>query len=118
MELRVIYQGILNMLKRIKAYGPESMGVLSEHFLATLKHEINVEQAGSMPEERRTALDLLDVRESMEAWGDVVRWIPTDTMLVDPMTKRMQPDILRQALQELRPRAAVDNHGSRGRPAA
>ena len=51
MELRVIYQGILNMLKRIKAYGPESMGVLSEHFLATLKHEINVEQAGSMPEE-------------------------------------------------------------------
>ena len=51
MELRVIYQGILNMLKRIKAYGPESMGVLSEHFLATLRHEINVEQAGSMPEE-------------------------------------------------------------------
>ena len=46
MELRVIYQGILNMLKRIKAYGPESMGVLSEHFLATLKHKIKREDCG------------------------------------------------------------------------
>ena len=49
---------------------------------------------GSMPEERRVALDLLDIRESIEEFGDKIRWIPTDHMLVDCMTKSMPPDAI------------------------
>ena len=49
---------------------------------------------GSMPEERRVALDLLDVRESIEEYGDQMRWIPTDHMLVDCMTKTMPADAM------------------------
>ena len=41
---------------------------------------------GSMPEERRVALDLLDVRESIQEMGDLIRWIQTDHMLVDCLT--------------------------------
>ena len=44
---------------------------------------------GSFPEERRVALDLLDVRESFAQFGDVICWIPTDHMLVDSLTKNM-----------------------------
>ena len=40
------------------------------------------------------ALDLLDVRESIEEFGDKIRWIPTDHMLVDCMTKNMPPDAM------------------------
>ena len=49
---------------------------------------------GSMPEERRVVLDLLDVRESIETVGDQIRWIPTYHMLVDCMTKTMPPDAM------------------------
>ena len=49
---------------------------------------------GSMPSEKRVALDLLDVRESMEEMGDIIRWIPTDHMLVDCLTKNMPPDAM------------------------
>ena len=48
-------------------------------------------KTGSIPDERRVALDLLDVRESIEHYGDKIRWIPTDHMLVDCMTKQMHP---------------------------
>ena len=41
---------------------------------------------GSMPEKRRVALDLMDVREGIEHFGDEIRWIPTDHMLVDYKT--------------------------------
>ena len=47
-----------------------------------------------MPEEWRVALDLLDIRESIEEFGDKIRWIPTDHMLVDCMTKSMPPDAI------------------------
>ena len=47
-----------------------------------------------MPDERGVALDLLDVRESIEQMGDQIRWIPTDDMLVDCMTKNMPPDAM------------------------
>ena len=46
---------------------------------------------GSMPEEKRVALDLMDVRESIEEMGDTIRWISTDHMLVDCLTKNMPP---------------------------
>ena len=49
---------------------------------------------GSMPDERRVALDLLDVRESIEEMGDKIRWIPTDHMLVDCMTKDMDASVM------------------------
>ena len=56
-------------------------------------------KSGSMPEERRVALDLMDVRESIEQMGDQIRWIPTDHMLVDCMTKNMPADVMLKYLQ-------------------
>ena len=44
-------------------------------------------QSGSLPEERRVALDIMDIKESIEEMGDQMRWVPTDHMLVDCMTK-------------------------------
>ena len=53
---------------------------------------------GSIPEERRVALDLLDVRDGVERYGDRIRWVPTDHMLVDCLTKQMHPALLLQFL--------------------
>ncbi len=53
---------------------------------------------GSMPQERRVALDIMDVREGIEELGDHIRWVPTDHMLVDCMTKAMQPDAMLEFL--------------------
>ncbi|QDZ26066.1 hypothetical protein HOP50_20g86170 [Chloropicon primus] len=50
-ELRIIYQGILNMLKKMKANAPEQLNVLNENVLSSLKHPINIDQIGSVPEE-------------------------------------------------------------------
>ncbi len=52
-----------------------------------------------MPDERRVALDLLDVREGVEEFGDDIRWVPTDHMLVDCMTKAMQPALFLEFLK-------------------
>ena len=54
---------------------------------------------GSIPDERRVALDLMDVRDGAEKYGDKVRWIPTDHMLVDCLTKQMHPAQLLRFLQ-------------------
>ena len=53
---------------------------------------------GSIPEERRVALDLLDVRDGVERYGDRIRWVPTDHTLVDCLTKQMHPALLMQFL--------------------
>jgi len=55
---------------------------------------------GSLPSERRIALDLLEVREGLEEFGDQVRWIPTAHMMSDCLTKHMQPDLLMKVLNE------------------
>ena len=57
---------------------------------------------GSLPQERRIALDLLDVREGLEDHGDQIRWIPTAHMLADALTKRMPPDLLLKFLKDYR----------------
>ena len=49
---------------------------------------------GSLPTERRVALDLLDVREGLEEFGDQVRWVPTTHMLSDALTKHMSSDLI------------------------
>ena len=54
---------------------------------------------GSLPGERRVVLDLFDVREGMEHLGDLIRWVPTDHMLVDCLTKTMSPDLMLQYLE-------------------
>ena len=54
---------------------------------------------GSIPDERRVALDLLDVKEGVEELGDQVRWVPTDHMLADAFTKSMPPDLLLKYLK-------------------
>ena len=55
---------------------------------------------GKLPDERRVALDLLDVREGIQELGDHFRWIPTDHMLADALTKRMPPDLLLKFLKD------------------
>jgi hypothetical protein len=57
------------------------------------------QKLGSLPDERRVALDLLDVKEGIEEMNDEIRWVPTDHMLVDPFTKSMPPDLLMRYLQ-------------------
>ena len=54
---------------------------------------------GSTPDEKRVALDLLDVREGIETFGDKIRWVPTDHMLVDCFTKAMNPALLLEFLK-------------------
>ena len=44
-------------------------------------------KSGSLPEERRVALDIMDIKESIEELGDQMRCVPTDHMSVDCMTK-------------------------------
>ena len=53
-----------------------------------------------MPDERRVALDLLDVREGIEEMKDQIRWVPTDHMLADAFTKSMPPDLLLRYLHD------------------
>ena len=55
---------------------------------------------GKLPDERRVALDLLDVREGIQEFGNQFRWIPTDHMLADALTKRMPPDLLLKFLKD------------------
>ena len=57
-------------------------------------------KVGSMPDERRVALDLLDVREGIEEMKDQIRWVPTDHMLADAFTKSMPPDLLLRYLHD------------------
>lgn len=58
-------------------------------------------KTGSFPEDRRVALDLLDVRESIEQFGGVIRWTPTDHMLVCSFTKNMPADLLTNDLHAM-----------------
>ena len=38
--------------------------------------------------------DIMGIKESIEEMGDQMRWVPTDHMLVDCMTKSMPPDLM------------------------
>ena len=58
-------------------------------------------KTGSIPEERRVAVGLLDARASFEQSGDVTRWTPTDHMLVDSLTKCMPTDLLTNYLRDM-----------------
>ena len=42
---------------------------------------------GSLPQERRVALDILDLRDGIENEGLAVRWVPTNHMASDCLTK-------------------------------
>lgn len=58
-------------------------------------------KTGSLPEERRVALDLLDVRESLEQFGDVIRLIPTDRRRVGSLTKNRSTYLLTNDLRDM-----------------
>ena len=60
----------------------------------------NVIKPASTTKEKRVALDLLDVREGVERMGDQIRWVPTDHMLVDSLTKTMNPALLMKYLHD------------------
>ena len=49
----------------------------------------SLEKPGSLPKERRVALDLSAVKEALQREGDHVRWVPTRHMLADALTKSM-----------------------------
>ena len=53
-----------------------------------------------LPDERRVALDLLDVKEGLEENQDQIRWVPTEHMLANGLTKKMPPDFLLAFLKE------------------
>ena len=57
-------------------------------------------KVGSLPDERRVALDLLDVREGIEEIKDQIRWVPTDHMVADAFTKSMPPDLLLRYMKD------------------
>ena len=63
--------------------------LLSRHRLQVIVN--NIIKPTSTTKEKRVALDLLDVREGIEKMGDQIRWVPTDHMLVDCLTKSMNP---------------------------
>ena len=54
----------------------------------------------STTKEKRVALDLLDVREGIEYFKDSIRWVPTDHMLVDSLTKSMPPTLLNRYMRD------------------
>ena len=54
----------------------------------------------STTKEKRVALDLLDVREGIEYFKDSIRWVPTDHMLVDCLTKAMHPSLLNKYMTD------------------
>ena len=49
-----------------------------------------LQKAGSLPSEKRIAVDLLAVREALERPQDTLQWIPTKWMLADSSTKDMK----------------------------
>lgn len=51
-------------------------------------------KTGRLPDARCVALDLLDVRGYLEQAGDVIRWVPTDHLLVDSLTTHIPTDTL------------------------
>ena len=60
----------------------------------------NIIKPTSTTKEKRVALDLLDVREGIERMGDEIRWVPTDHMLVDCLTKSMNPSLMMKYLHD------------------
>ena len=56
---------------------------------------------GSLPEEKRIALDIMDIKESISEFGDSIRWVPTDHMLSDSLTKDMPTDVLMEFLRSM-----------------
>ena len=71
-------------------------------FATDCKSVYNVcSKSGSIPDEKRVALDLLDLKESISIMGDQIWWIPTDHMLADSLTKNMPTDDLIQYLRHM-----------------
>ncbi len=52
-EFLDIYQGLMNMLRMMKAYAPQDLGllILSENVLGMLRHQVNLEHLGSIPDD-------------------------------------------------------------------
>ena len=65
-----------------------------------------------LPDERRVALDLLDVKEGLEEFHDKIRWVPTEHMLADALTKKLPPDFLVSFLRTNKYSFKYDDHVS------
>ena len=59
-------------------------------------------QSAPTLDDRRTALDIVILRESLVKTGGVLRWIPTDRMLADALTKESPEafDLIRACIRE------------------
>ena len=49
----------------------------------------HLQKCGGIPRERQVLLDLLSVRNAVEAQQVFIRWVPTERQLADPLTKSM-----------------------------
>ena len=49
----------------------------------------HLKKTGSIPTERQVMLDLLAAKEMVEEGEVKIRWVPTQHMLADPLTKVM-----------------------------
>lgn len=69
-----------------------------------------VTQLGRRPAERRVALGLSGVRESLEQFGDARRWIPTEHTLFVSLTKSRPTGLLAIYCRYLTYVLAYDHH--------
>ena len=68
----------------------EALGEIPGYLVVDAKSLYDsLEKPGSMPKEKRVALDLAAVREALSRDSDHARWVPTRHMLADALTKAM-----------------------------
>ena len=75
--------------------------ILATDCKSLFDHLISPSAPTSM-EDRRTSIDVIIIRESLQCTGGVVRWLPTNRMLADGLTKdKMDPvDLLRSCIRQ------------------
>ena len=59
----------------------------------------HLEKTGSIPTERQVMLDLLAAKEMVEEGEVKIRWVPTQHMLADPLTKVMDSGALKSYMK-------------------
>ena len=62
-------------------------------------HE-HVEKTGKSCAEKRVSLDIMDIRHGIDNYGDRYFWIPTELMMADPLTKKMDSFLLEGVIRD------------------
>jgi hypothetical protein len=69
----------------------------------------HLKKIGSIPTERQVMLDLLAAKEMVEEGEVKIRWVPTQHMLADPLTKVMESGALKAYMRNQQEYALVQN---------